>query len=112
MARRRAGNWEMNEWRSHETGSAEHGDDCPLLVLSCNLQLSTSGDILVLVLAGREVQLSPDAELLMTPWQVCHTAPYFSNIKARAQPARKTVFKCNIKIEAHSKKEARAKFDV
>ena len=49
--RRRAGNWEMNEWRSHETGSAEHGDDCPLLVLSCNLQLSTSGDILVLVLS-------------------------------------------------------------
>ena len=65
-----------------------------------------------LVLAGREVQLSPDAELLMTPWQVCHTAPSFSNIKARAQPARKTVFKCNIKIEARSKKEARAKFDV
>ena len=51
MRRRRAGNWEMNEWRSHETGSAEHGDDCPLLVLSCDLQLSTSGDILVLVLS-------------------------------------------------------------
>ena len=40
--KRRAGNLEMNEWRSHETRSAEHGDDCPLLVLSCNLQLSTS----------------------------------------------------------------------
>ena len=24
-----AENWEMNEWRSHERGATEHGEDCP-----------------------------------------------------------------------------------
>ena len=89
---------------------------CNCLHLQPSIPIFTIVHILrhscILVLAGREVQLSPDAELLMTPWQLCHTAPSFSNIKARAQPARKTVFKCNIKIEEHSKKEAKLRTGV
>ena len=59
---RRRCNWEMNEWLgSHETGSAEHGEDCPplyfLYPLYCReFQFSTA----------RSTTLSPDASPTLT----------------------------------------------